>query len=126
MKLNKNEEALQDLNKAIQFNDKYPQAFHKRGEVSLKMSEFDNAIRDFQSAQELDPDKFDMTDKIRETKIAAKHAKKKDYYKILGVEPNATESEIKKSYRKLALKWHPDHAHDPKAKVCSTLHLLSV
>jgi len=32
----------------------------------------------------------------------------KDYYKILGVARNANEADIKKAYRKLALKWHPD------------------
>ena len=31
-----------------------------------------------------------------------------DYYKILGLNKNATDEEIKKSYRKLARKFHPD------------------
>ncbi|MFW6099712.1 MAG: DnaJ domain-containing protein, partial [Thermodesulfobacteriota bacterium] len=33
----------------------------------------------------------------------------KDYYKILGLTRSASSGEIKKAYRKLALKYHPDH-----------------
>ena len=40
-----------------------------------------------------------------------------DYYGILGVEKTATWDELRRSYRKLALKWHPDKNMHQQVKV---------
>lgn len=44
---------------------------------------------------------------LKNAQLELKKSKRKDYYKVLGVDKNATEDEIKKAYRKRALMHHP-------------------
>lgn len=54
---------------------------------------------------------------LRKAELELKKSLRKDYYKILGLTKTATETEIKKAYRKLALQYHPDkNAGDSKAE----------
>lgn len=48
-----------------------------------------------------------------------------DFYKILGVPRTASEKEIKKAYRKLAIKWHPDKNQDNKEKAAEVFKKIS-
>ncbi|KAJ3300646.1 DnaJ (Hsp40), sub C, member 17 [Borealophlyctis nickersoniae] len=50
-----------------------------------------------------------------------------DYYALLGVGPTASEADIKKAYKKKALKWHPDKAKpEQKDSAEAMFHLLTV
>jgi len=46
--------------------------------------------------------------KLRAAQLEVKKAKRKDYYKILGVDKGDGDSMVKKAYRKKAVIWHPD------------------
>lgn len=57
-KLNKNDEALRSLNQAIRMNPNYAKALVKRGEVNMVLKEYEEAVRDFNKASQLDSTGF--------------------------------------------------------------------
>ena len=40
----------------------------------------------------------------------------KDYYQVMGIERDATQDQVKRAYRKLARKYHPDVSKEPDAE----------
>ena len=114
MKLRKNAEAMEDLNRALALDDTYVKGYMRRAACASAIGgveHLEQAMRDYESAKRLVRDPATVSElesNIRSTKAAIKQAKRKDYYKILGVDRDATEAQLKKAYRKAALKWHPD------------------
>jgi len=107
-KLGETDEALTLVNRAVELNGSYLKALLHRAQVHKAKEMFDEAVRDFETAQKIDPRNTHYRKYIQDTKLAAKRAKRKDYYKILGVDKNATPDEVKKAYKKRALIHHPD------------------
>eukprot|EP01062_Namystynia_karyoxenos_P066787 TRINITY_DN6071_c4_g1_i1.p1 TRINITY_DN6071_c4_g1~~TRINITY_DN6071_c4_g1_i1.p1 ORF type:complete len:268 (+),score=81.92 TRINITY_DN6071_c4_g1_i1:65-868(+) len=57
--------------------------------------------------------------------LAGGAAAEEDYYKLLGVGKKATAQDIKRAYRKLALKWHPDKNPDNKEEASEKFREIS-
>jgi len=108
MKLGKNAEAVKDCSKAIEIDPNYLKAFTRRANCYLALEQYEEAVRDFERAHQLDEEDQDITRSLRSAKLELKKSKRKDYYKILGLAKTAQDDDIKKAYRKLALKYHPD------------------
>ena len=107
-KLNKFTEALHDSNQSIKLNPYYARGYVKRGNVYMELKMYDDAKADFQKAKELDPSVSGVEGFLNDAKNQAEKARKRDYYAILGIDKNADEHEIKRAYKKMAMKYHPD------------------
>ncbi len=101
-------EALKDINQSIALNDLYTKAYLRRGNIYMLLKMFEEARYDFQKVKEREPTNQEANKCLEEAKKEEKKAKKRDYYQILGLNKDATDVEIKKAYKKLAIKWHPD------------------
>ena len=121
-RLGRHAEAFEDASLAIAASDKWAKGFVRRGAAGVALGDLEHlqgAVRDYSRAKEVlgeQPESDGGKEAalkeaeagLRQAKAALKLAKKKDFYKVLELERGCSEEDIKKAYRKLALKWHPD------------------
>lgn len=124
-------DAIADCNRSMALNPEYPKAISRRAKLHESIRNYGQAISDLrrlitlqESQQQKDKggvsrlgnsgsnaqDLKEACERLAKAEEDMKKGNPLDYYVILGVEPSSTAAEIKKSYRKAALKHHPDKA----------------
>ncbi|KAL9094556.1 MAG: hypothetical protein Q9165_003115 [Trypethelium subeluteriae] len=107
-KLKKHKEAIADCSRALELDPSYTKARKTRAKALGESGDWEEAVRELKSIQEANASEPGIAKDIRNAEMELKKSKRKDYYKILGVEKDAGDNEIKKAYRKLAIVHHPD------------------
>jgi len=119
-KMKNYEKAQRDCQQAITRDQQYVDAHCQLGEVLVANAQYDEAIRAYTKAMEIDKKNKKVQEGMQRAKAALKQSKQKNYYKILGVPRDATKRQIKKAYRDLALKYHPDKQKNDQERETAT------
>lgn len=124
-------DAIADCNRAMALNPEYHKAISRRANLHEIIRNYGQAISDLQrlitlqesqqqkgkcgvrrlgNSGSIAQDLKEAYERLAKAEEDVKKGNPLDYYMILGVEPSSSAAEIKKSYRKAALKHHPDKA----------------
>ena len=113
-KIKKNELAVDDATKAIEIDPFYIKAYSRRADSNYTLggeNRIKASIDDYKKILELQSETEDNNEikkKLKQAEVALKRAGRKDLYSILGVSQGADDDELRKAYKKMALKHHPD------------------
>jgi len=117
IELQEYDEAIVEATKHVE-NEESAEGILALGDAQLAGDKFQEAVNTYRKAVEFEPNdrERESQEKLKKAETALKQSKEKNYYKILGVSRNADQKAIKKAYRDLALKWHPDKNTDDQEK----------
>merc|ERR1719273_1762405 len=107
-KQKKMDECISDCDKALDLDPGYTKALLRRAKCYMESEQFEEAVRDYEKVLKSDKGNMEYRQLLQEAKLDLKKSKRKDFYKILGVEKTANDDEIKKAYRKRAMVHHPE------------------
>lgn len=108
IKIKDHKPAIADCTRALELDPSYTKARKTKAKALGASGDWDEAVREFKAIHENNPNEPGIAQEIRNAELELKKSKRKDYYKILGIDKDAGETEIKKAYRKLAIVHHPD------------------
>lgn len=104
--------AIADCIRALELDPTYTKARKTKAKALGESGNWDEAVREYKAIAESNPSEPGIQKEVRNAELELKKSKRKDYYKILGVEKDANDNDIKKAYRKLAIIHHPDKNPD--------------
>jgi len=108
--MNSNKKGLPYCVEALQHNPTSLYGLLSKARKQIDADDFEDATRTLNEAKEHHPNNQKLNEMLNEAQNLLKRSKQKDYYKVLGVPRDADERDIKRAYRKLSVKFHPDKA----------------
>lgn len=102
------QKSVADCDEALRLDPSYTKARKTKATALGGAEKWEDAVREWKAIAEADPSDASIQREVRKAELELKKSQRKDYYKILEVPKDADDNAIKKSYRKQAIRFHPD------------------
>lgn len=96
---------------ALTYNSESLPGLLNKAQRQLASDLFEECLRTLKTAADAHGSNQQINDLNQKAQTLLKRSKQKDYYKVLGVSRDADAREIKRAWRKMSVKFHPDKAH---------------
>ncbi len=109
-------EAKEDCDLALKLDPTYGKARRTRAKATGESGDWEQAVKDLKSLAEENQSDAELAKELRNAELELKKSKRKDHYKILGIDKDAGDKEIERAYKKKATLLHPDKMQGDKKK----------
>jgi DnaJ family protein C protein 7 len=99
----------------LELDPSYLKARKTKAKALSEDGDWESAVREYEAVQQANPGEAGIEREVRNAKMEMKKSQRKDYYKILDIDKNASEPDIKKAYRRAAMVHHPDKNPDDES-----------
>ncbi|KAF2427664.1 TPR-like protein [Tothia fuscella] len=110
IEMNNHKRAQSYCTEALTHNPQSLPGLLAKAQTQLNADDFEAAMSTLNDAKEAHGNTDRIQTLLNEAQTLLKRSKQKDYYKVLGLTRDASDREIKKSFRKMTLQFHPDKA----------------